>query len=34
MKSLCLCYYHAEKEAQLAQEALAAIGPTCKLHNV
>ena len=29
MKYLCLCYYDAEKEAQLSQEELEAIGPAC-----
>jgi hypothetical protein len=33
MKYLCLCYYDTEKEAQLSQEELAAIGPACKPHD-
>ena len=33
MKYLCLCYYDAEKEAQLSQEELEAIGPACKPHD-
>jgi hypothetical protein len=33
MKYLCLCYYDAEKEAQLSPEELAAIGPACKPHD-
>jgi hypothetical protein len=33
MKYLCLCYYDAEKEAQLSQEELDAIGPACKPHD-
>jgi len=32
-KYLCLCYYDAEKEAQLSQEELEAIGPACKPHD-
>ena len=32
MKYLCLCYYDAEKEAQLSQEELEAIGPACNLN--
>jgi hypothetical protein len=33
MKYLCLCYYDIEKEAQLSQQELDAIGPACTPHD-